>query len=71
VADQLAADRTDEIGARDASGPGNASGPGDACGAGDASGPGDGEPAPALGPELVTGELLIEEVSIDGMCGVY
>jgi len=28
------------------------------------------EPAPAEAPE-VTEELLIEEVSIDGMCGVY
>jgi mycofactocin precursor len=28
--------------------------------------------APAQGDELlVEGELLIEEVSIDGMCGVY
>jgi mycofactocin precursor len=22
-------------------------------------------------PELATGDLLVEEVSIDGMCGVY
>ncbi|TVR57903.1 MAG: mycofactocin precursor [Candidatus Competibacteraceae bacterium] len=28
------------------------------------------EPAPVETPE-VTEELLIEEVSIDGMCGVY
>jgi mycofactocin precursor len=28
------------------------------------------EPAPAPGP-LVEGDLLVEDVSIDGMCGVY
>ncbi|MDQ2812654.1 MAG: mycofactocin precursor MftA [Actinomycetota bacterium] len=26
---------------------------------------------PAAGPELATADLLVEEVSIDGMCGVY
>jgi mycofactocin precursor len=32
-----------------------------------------GDPAPgtALDTEIVEDELLIEEVSIDGMCGVY
>jgi mycofactocin precursor len=33
------------------------------------------EPAPvaepALVPDVTIGELLVEEVSIDGMCGVY
>ncbi len=32
------------------------------------------DPIPAAAPEpdpLTAGELLIEEVSIDGMCGVY
>lgn len=29
------------------------------------------EAAPAQGELLVEDELLIEEVSIDGMCGVY
>ncbi len=24
-----------------------------------------------VAPELLTGELLVEEISIDGMCGVY
>lgn len=28
-------------------------------------------PEPAMEPPEVTEELLIEEVSIDGMCGVY
>jgi mycofactocin precursor len=28
-------------------------------------------PAPASGEELVVGDLLVEDVSIDGMCGVY
>ena len=28
-------------------------------------------PAPAGEPELAETELLVEEVSIDGMCGVY
>ena len=28
-------------------------------------------PAPAGEPELTETELLVEEVSIDGMCGVY
>lgn len=32
------------------------------------SSPGPGEPP---GPELVEEELLVEEISIDGMCGVY
>ncbi len=27
--------------------------------------------APAPATPLVTGELLVEDVSIDGMCGVY
>jgi mycofactocin precursor len=27
--------------------------------------------APAAEPELAEAELLVEEVSIDGMCGVY
>jgi mycofactocin precursor len=27
--------------------------------------------APAAEPELATADLLVEEVSIDGMCGVY
>jgi mycofactocin precursor len=27
--------------------------------------------APAAEPELAETELLVEEVSIDGMCGVY
>ena len=27
--------------------------------------------APAVEPELTETELLVEEVSIDGMCGVY
>ena len=27
--------------------------------------------APAVEPELAEAELLVEEVSIDGMCGVY
>ena len=31
----------------------------------------DGEPAPTATPELLVDELLIEEISIDGMCGVY
>ena len=26
---------------------------------------------PAAGPELAPADLLVEEVSIDGMCGVY
>jgi mycofactocin precursor len=26
---------------------------------------------PAAEPELATADLLVEEVSIDGMCGVY
>jgi mycofactocin precursor len=26
---------------------------------------------PSAGPELATADLLVEEVSIDGMCGVY
>ena len=30
----------------------------------------DGEPELA-GPELASTDLLVEEVSIDGMCGVY
>jgi mycofactocin precursor len=29
------------------------------------------EAAPAEDPELVEDELLVEEISIDGMCGVY
>jgi mycofactocin precursor len=29
------------------------------------------EPAVGGSEALVTGELLVEEVSIDGMCGVY
>ena len=29
------------------------------------------EPVPADEDELVTADLLVEEVSIDGMCGVY
>jgi len=29
------------------------------------------EPAPAAEPELVEADLLVEDVSIDGMCGVY
>jgi mycofactocin precursor len=34
--------------------------------------PADVIPAPVPEPEpLTTGELLVEEVSIDGMCGVY
>jgi mycofactocin precursor len=33
----------------------------------------DNEAAPAIddGEELVEDELLVEEISIDGMCGVY
>ena len=31
----------------------------------------DQEPALAEEQELVTADLLVEEVSIDGMCGVY
>ena len=27
--------------------------------------------APAVDEELVDDELLVEEISIDGMCGVY
>jgi mycofactocin precursor len=27
--------------------------------------------APVAAPELVEDELLVEDVSIDGMCGVY
>jgi mycofactocin precursor len=27
--------------------------------------------SPAAEPELATADLLVEEVSIDGMCGVY
>ena len=30
-----------------------------------------GSQAPAAEPELAETELLVEEVSIDGMCGVY
>ncbi len=34
--------------------------------------PADGEPtAPDDGDQLVAAELLVEEISIDGMCGVY
>jgi len=29
------------------------------------------ETRPAQEPELATADLLVEEVSIDGMCGVY
>ena len=29
------------------------------------------EPEPQQEPDLVDEELLVEEVSIDGMCGVY
>ncbi len=29
------------------------------------------EPEPVEDGELVEGELLVEDVSIDGMCGVY
>ena len=29
------------------------------------------EPEPVEADELVEGELLVEDVSIDGMCGVY
>ena len=29
------------------------------------------EPEPVEAGELVEGELLVEDVSIDGMCGVY
>jgi mycofactocin precursor len=29
------------------------------------------EPEPVEDDELVEGELLVEDVSIDGMCGVY
>jgi mycofactocin precursor len=29
------------------------------------------EPEPAEVGDLVEGELLVEDVSIDGMCGVY
>jgi mycofactocin precursor len=29
------------------------------------------EPEPVEKDELVEGELLVEDVSIDGMCGVY
>jgi mycofactocin precursor len=29
------------------------------------------EPEPVADDELVEGELLVEDVSIDGMCGVY
>ncbi|MEU5060167.1 MULTISPECIES: mycofactocin precursor MftA [unclassified Streptomyces] len=28
-------------------------------------------PSPAEGDELIEQDLLVEEVSIDGMCGVY
>jgi mycofactocin precursor len=28
-------------------------------------------PAPEAAPELVEQDLLVEDVSIDGMCGVY
>jgi mycofactocin precursor len=31
----------------------------------------DGEAAPTASPALVANDLLIEDVSIDGMCGVY
>jgi mycofactocin precursor len=30
-----------------------------------------GDLTPAAEPELAEAELLVEEVSIDGMCGVY
>ena len=29
------------------------------------------QPAPQPAPQPVTAEMLVEEVSIDGMCGVY
>ncbi|MER7986133.1 mycofactocin precursor MftA [Streptomyces noursei] len=29
------------------------------------------DPSPAEGDELIEQDLLVEEVSIDGMCGVY
>lgn len=29
------------------------------------------DPQPAAEPELVEADLLVEDVSIDGMCGVY
>jgi mycofactocin precursor len=29
------------------------------------------QPEPAAVPEVTIAELLVEEVSIDGMCGVY
>ena len=29
------------------------------------------EPPPAPMPELLADDLLVEDVSIDGMCGVY
>lgn len=29
------------------------------------------EAAPVVADELVEDELLVEEISIDGMCGVY
>lgn len=29
------------------------------------------EAAPDSAPELVSADLLVEDVSIDGMCGVY
>jgi mycofactocin precursor len=33
--------------------------------------PAEAEADAATGPELVEEDLLVEEVSIDGMCGVY
>jgi mycofactocin precursor len=30
-----------------------------------------GDPVPSSGDELTAAESLVEEVSIDGMCGVY
>ena len=30
-----------------------------------------GRPVAGLEPDLATADLLVEEVSIDGMCGVY
>ncbi len=39
--------------------------------AGDGEAPPVTEPSPAAEPQLLESDLLVEDVSIDGMCGVY
>jgi mycofactocin precursor len=48
--------------------PDQAAAPGQATAPGQAAAP---SPEPPSAPEVTIQELLVEEVSIDGMCGVY